>query len=446
MERTKLTGRIVTPDDKEYERARINNNLSISKFPSKIVFCQKTEDILNALRWAKENKVPFRLRSGRHSYENFSLITGGLVIDVSEMNKILINSKKMTAKIEAGANLGKVYNKLWKYGMTIPAGTESSVGIVGLTLGGGIGMLSRPFGLTSDNLIEIEMVSANGELIKANKSENSDLFWACCGGGGGGNFGIITSLTFRLHAISNVSIFSISWEWEDLEAAFRAWQDWAPHTDERLTSQIELKSKKANEIIAQGVFIGSSIKLKKLLRPLTTIGSPKNAWVKEVPYIRAVKFFDVPSGNQPALRKRSGSFIEKPLPPQAILMMKQFLANAPNSNSSIWHQSLGGAVGRVASDDSAYYYRKAITAQEYIATWENRDEEKQNISWIEALRKELSPYTAGDYVNFPDRYIKDWPKAYYGDNFRRLREVKTKYDPFNLFYFLQSIPPYKGWF
>ncbi|WP_157419507.1 FAD-binding oxidoreductase, partial [Lederbergia lenta] len=185
MERTKLTGRIVTPDDKEYERARINNNLSISKFPSKIVFCQKTEDILNALRWAKENKVPFRLRSGRHSYENFSLITGGLVIDVSEMNKILINSKKMTAKIEAGANLGKVYNKLWKYGMTIPAGTESSVGIVGLTLGGGIGMLSRPFGLTSDNLIEIEMVSANGELIKANKSENSDLFWACCGGGGG---------------------------------------------------------------------------------------------------------------------------------------------------------------------------------------------------------------------------------------------------------------------
>ncbi|CAM4238853.1 Berberine/berberine-like domain-containing protein [Lederbergia lenta] len=127
-------------------------------------------------------------------------------------------------------------------------------------------------------------------------------------------------------------------------------------------------------------------------------------------------------------------------------MMKQFLANAPNSNSSIWHQSLGGAVGRVASDDSAYYYRKAITAQEYIATWENRDEEKQNISWIEALRKELSPYTAGDYVNFPDRYIKDWPKAYYGDNFRRLREVKTKYDPFNLFYFLQSIPPYKGWF
>ena len=187
--KTKLTGRIVTPGDAEYEQARINNNLSFPKFPKIIVFCQNTKDVQNALKWARENHIPFRVRSGRHSYENFSLVNGGLIIDVSEMDRIKVNREKMIAKIEAGANLGKVYNKLWEYGTTIPAGTESSVGLVGLTLGGGIGMLTRLFGLTCDNLIEIEMVRASGskgaELIKANKNHNRDLFWACCGGGGG---------------------------------------------------------------------------------------------------------------------------------------------------------------------------------------------------------------------------------------------------------------------
>lgn len=448
MERAKLTGRVVTPDDAEYEQARINNNLSIPKYPSKIVFCQNTKDVLNALRWVRENNIPFRIRSGRHSYENYSLVNGGLVIDVSDMSKIEINYKEMTARIEAGANLGKVNNKLLKYGMAIPAGTEGSVCLVGLTLGGGIGMLSRPFGLTCDNLIEMEMVRASGhkgsELMKANKEHNSDLFWACCGGGGG-NFGIVTSLTFKLHAISNVSIFSVSWAWSDFENAFQAWQEWAPYTDEHLTSQIELKSKEANEIIAQGVFIGPSTRLKELIRPLTTTGSPK-VWIKEVPYIKAVRFFDVPAGNLPALRKRSGSFIEETLPAKAISKMKRFLANAPNENASIWHQSLGGAVGRIAPNDSAYFYRNAIIAQEYITTWESMNEERPNIGWIEALRNTLSPFTDGDYVNFPDRFIKDWPITYYGGNLKRLREVKMKYDPFNLFHFPQSIPPFKRWF
>ncbi|MGN4124147.1 FAD-binding oxidoreductase [Lysinibacillus sphaericus] len=448
MKKVKLTGRIVTPGDPDYEQARINNNLSIAKFPSKIVFCQNTKDVVNALRWVRENNEPFRIRSGRHSYENYSLVNEGIVIDVSDMNEITINVKDMTARIEAGADLGKVYRELWEYGMTIPAGTESSVGVVGLTLGGGIGMLSRQFGLTCDNLLEIEMVVASGhlgaELIKANNHSNSDLFWACCGGGGG-NFGIVTALTFKLHPISDVSIFSITWGWEDFELAFDAWQKWAPYTDERLTSQIELKSKEVGEVVAQGEFVGSAHELKKLLRPLRRTGSPTSVWIKDAPYIKAVRFFDVPSGNQPALRKRSGSFIEKPFPHAAIRRMKEFLANAPNRNAEIWHQSLRGAVSEVAPSSTAYFYRNALIAQEYLTTWEEPQEEKQNIQWIEDLRRALSPYTAGDYVNFPDRYIKDWPTAYYGRNFKRLREIKTTYDPFNVFHFPQSIPPVRKW-
>ncbi|PGZ91326.1 FAD-binding oxidoreductase [Bacillus sp. AFS029533] len=449
MEKTKLTGRIVTPGDVDYEQARTNNTLNNPKFPKIIVFCQKKRDVLNALNWVKENNMPFRVRSGRHNYENYSLVDGGLVIDVSEMNTVSVDCKNMTAKIQAGADLGKVYNILWENGTTIPAGTESSVGLVGLTLGGGIGMLSRLYGLTCDNLLEIEIVVSNGhgraKLIKANKNQNSDLFWACCGGGGG-NFGIVTSLKFKVHPISTVSIFSIIWEWEDFEAAFDAWQNWAINTDIKLTSEIELKSREVNPIIAQGEFVGPVTKLNELLRPLTETGSPIKVMVREVPYIEAVHFFDEPSGNVPAYKKRSGSFLNKTFPKRAILIMKSFLENTPNGKSSIWHQSLGGAVRRIRPDETAYYYRDAIIAQEYLANWSTPDEERKNNQWVEELRNALSRYTTGDYVNWPDRFIRNWPTAYYGGNLNRLRVVKREYDPFNLFKFPQSIPPFISWF
>lgn len=448
LKKVKLTGRIVTPEDPDYEKARTNNNLNNPKYPSIIVFCQETKDVVNALKWARENNEAFRIRSGRHSYENFSLLNKGLVIDVSDMNHISINRSEMTAKIDAGANMGKVYRALWEHGVTIPGGTESSVGVVGLSLGGGIGMLSRPFGLTCDSLIEIELVVAEGQegvrVIKANKQQNNELFWASCGGGGG-NFGVVTALAFKLHAIHDVSLFSITWGWDDFEVAFDAWQKWAPYTDKRLTSQIELKTREIGEIVAQGEFIGTAAELKKLLRPLRKIGSPTSIWIKEVPYIQAVEFFDIPSGNLPALRKRSGSFIKRPFPYKAIQTMKDYLVNAPNPNTTIWQQALGGAVSEIAPNRTAYYYRDALIAQEYNTSWENPNEEESNIKWVENLRRALSPYTAGDYVNFPDLLIPDWPTAYYGRNFRRLREVKTKYDPLNVFQFPQSIPPIRKW-
>jgi len=212
-----------------------------------------------------------------------------------------------------------------------------------------------------------------------------------------------------------------------------------------LTSQIELKSKQVGEIVAQGEFIGTASELKKLLRPLRKTGSPTNIWIKEVPYIKAVEFFDLPSGNKPALRKRSGSFIERPFPHAAIVQMKEFLSNAPNRETTIWQQSLRGAVSQIASSRTAYYYRNALIVQEYITSWKKAKEEEKNIQWVENLRRALSPFTVGDYVNFPDRYIKDWPTAYYGRNLRMLREVKGKYDPFNVFHFPQSIPPYRKW-
>lgn len=434
------------PNDPEYCKARRNNNLHLAKFPGAIVFCQNETDIINALKWSRENCVPFRVRSGRHSYENFSLLNRGIVIDTSDMNEISVDLKKRTATIEAGAELGKVYNTLWEYGMTIPAGTEFSVGLSGLALGGGIGMLSRVFGLTCDNLLSFRIAIPKGTrgacIVEASKDKNSDLFWACRGGGGG-NFGIVTQFTFRLHPVSTVSIFSVEWNFDQLEKAFDTWQRWAPFTDRRLTSQIELQAKSKNKIIAEGQYVGPMNKLKQLLKPLITNTNPRKVDIASVPYIKAVDHFNVPDGNTPSLIKRSGSFIYKPLPPKALHIMKHFLANAPNEGTAIWHQSFGGAVKDVKPTETAYFHRNAIIGQEYNTTWSNRSEAARNIRWVEAIRIAMKPYTQGDYVNWPDLFIRNWLKTYFGENVTRLRVVKTAVDPFNVFRFKQSIPPFR---
>ncbi|MDL9995116.1 FAD-binding oxidoreductase [Bacillus stercoris] len=444
MEKTKLTGRIVTRDDPDYNEARTNINLSLERYPDIIVFCQNKKDALNALKWARENRVPFRIRGGRHSYENFSLLNNGLVIDLSEMKKITVNQDKKLAYIEAGAELGEVYRTLWQYGLTLPAGSIANVGLTGLTLGGGIGLLTRAAGLTCDRLVNLEMIIADekegADLVTVSSSNHPDLFWASQGGGGG-NFGIVTSMTFKAVPISQVSIFSITWGWDDFKEVFNTWQHWAPYTDDRLTSSIEFWPKEVNRIEALGQFVGPKTELKKLLKPLLKAGSPTSGMVIAMPFIEAVTFFNSPGGNQPQKMKRSGSFIEKPLSERAILTIKHFLEHAPNQNASIWQQSLGGAAGRIAPDQTAFYYRDAIIAQEYLTNWTSPEEKRQNVRWIERLRTSLSRETMGDYVNWPDIEIRNWPRTYYGENVERLRRVKTKYDPENVFRFEQSIPP-----
>lgn len=446
MGKTKLTGRIVYPDSRSYAEARQNLNESIQKFPCIIVFCQNKIDVKNALQWARERNIKFRVRSGRHSYENFSLVNDGLIIDVSEMRGIHYQPETQSALIQAGAELGQVYQQLYENRVTIPAGTVYNVGISGLTLGGGIGMLTRLFGLTCDNLEEVEIIVPSGKcgakIIYANREEHSDLFWACCGGGGG-NFGIVTAFKFRVHSIMNVSIFSITWKWEDFEEAYDAWQHFAPFTDHRLTSQIELSSKKKGTIIASGQMVGTPRELETLIEPLLLTGSPVDMMLNTVPFIEAVQFFDSPSGNRPLPFKRSGSFVYETFPKKAIQEMKHYLEKAPNEQTTIWQQALGGAVKNIAPEETAYFYRNAIMAQEYNTSWQQPDEAHKNRCWVKHVRKALSPYTKGDYVNWPDLQIKNWERAYYGTNFERLRRVKTCYDPTNVFCFRQSIPPNK---
>ncbi|QDY84828.1 FAD-binding oxidoreductase [Paenibacillus polymyxa] len=443
---TRLTGRIVLPGNPSYNTARMEFNRRFSKFPRVIVFCQRTQDVINAVKWARERGIRLRVRSGRHSYEGLSTVNGGIIIDVSEINKITVDRKNGVAIVQTGNPLARVYKKLWDKRVAIPAGTAPDVGVAGLTLGGGIGLLSRKYGLTCDNLKQVKMVVASGrygaKTIVANSKKHSDLLWASRGGGGG-NFGVATEYTFRVRPISSVSIYSITWKWSDLEKVLPAWQRWAPSVTNRLTSTIEIAAKQVGTIVSTGQLLGGAEELRRLIRPLLRAGTPVKVMVKTVPFIEATHFFAESDLNLEPKFKITGAYGFQPLPPEGVRIIRDFLAKAPNKHSSVWSQSLGGAgstVSRVSPTATAYPHRKAETIYELSARWRNNGEQERNIQWVERFRRALRPFVKGDYVNFPDLQIKNWPKAYYGENFGRLKQVKRKYDPHNVFRFAQSIP------
>ncbi|MBN3553439.1 FAD-binding oxidoreductase [Fictibacillus nanhaiensis] len=445
-----LTGRIVTPGSPDYDLAREEFNTRFNLFPLIINFCETTKDVSNAIRWARKKRVKFRIRTGRHSYEAYSSLDGGLVIDISELNEVKVDRKSKTAILGAGALLFPLYEKLYEEGFTIPGGTCPSVGLSGLTLGGGWGMLTRQYGMLIDQLLELEMVDAHGNIIIANKHKNEDLFWASRGGGGG-NFGVVTSFRFKVVPVNNVAIFKITWDFKGFEKVVEAWQKWAPHTDVRLTAIIDLLTKDIGELRALGEFLGSTDELKKLLKPLLIAYPPKEVEVKKVPYIDAVKIF---GGMMPGMMeyavnhgdpdahpfKNTGAFAKKQLPVRAIKKLKEFLSNSPSIENKVQLQALAGNAACIGPTETAYVHREALFSLLYITKWENESEADINTRWVERLRNSLLPYADGAYVNFHDNCIKNWLEQCYFVNLPRLIEVKTKYDPKNVFTFPLGIP------
>jgi hypothetical protein len=437
-----LSGRLVFPESPDYDAARRVYNLRFSnaEFPIVIDFVQNTEDVVSALKWALKADLSFRVRSGRHSLEGFSLIDGGLVIDVSDMKGIRIDSEKGTATVQGGINTGEIVRKLWEQGFAIPTGTATTTGVSGVTLGGGIGLLTRSRGLTSDSLVKVEMAVAcrqGAEVITADECQNSDLFWACRGGGGG-NFGIATSMTYRIFPIADVSIYQIDWDWDMLEEVFEVWQEWAPGTDERLGSALSLRSREAGFIRSYGIFLGPKKELRHLLQPLLDVGCPRPL-IRTVPYLEAFEFFA--ENVTPIKTKWSSSWAYQDFPLQTISTIRDFLGKAPNVNDNVYCLAWGGVVSRIAAKDTAFWRRKPKFFLNWQASWESDLNAARSVEWVEWLRGMLCHHITGAYVNIPDIDIENWPRAYYGCNYPRLQEVKCAYDPENIFHFEQSIFP-----
>lgn len=437
-----LTGRIVVPRDPQYNVARQDFNTFFNKFPLVIVFAQGTQDVANAVRWARYMDVPIRIRSGGHNYEALSVINAGIVIDVSEMNKVEdVNYKCNTATVQTGLRNMALYNELWSEGLVVPSGVCPTPGIGGVTLGGGHSILSRPWGLTLDNLLELEMVDANGRVLYANADNNSDLFWASRGGGGG-NFGICTSFRFRTHHIDTVGFAEISWDLQDLEPVLRIWQNYTtPSADERLTPTLLISSGLQSSLLMQGVFLGSAKELRRLLQPLLQAGSPQSVTIEELPWIEAATKIADAQPSSPLPFKSVGPYLYHLLPDRGIETIRCFINEPPTSSATVFLHGLGGAVAKVPKTATAYFQRPALSNMSIFATWDKPEDAALGIHWVEDFYKAMLPFTRYVYVNTQDLSIKDWPEAYYGANFHRLTKVKAKYDPDNVFKFPQSIPP-----
>jgi len=442
--KTQLTGRVIFRGDPGYESARKNWDPHTNRFPKVFMFAQRTQDVANAIKWARENHVPIRARSGRHALEtNLSQVNGGIVIDVSDMKKISLNKKNGTAIVETGNTVGRIVKTLAQQGFMAPFGDSPSVGIGGITLGGGIGPLQRSIGLLSDNLIGLEMVDAKGRVIRADKNHNADLLWASRGGGGG-NFGVYTKYKFKVHrAPARATVFRIIWPWNQFEKVFKVWQLWAPSIDTRLGTHLEIGPKNGGLVTVEGLFLGPKSEAVRLLKPITSVGTPTMKIIRWLPYPEAVNFLLPPD---PVLTQRfsnqfSSGFARRPFPDKAIKAMREFLEKVEGKDAGFFFLNWGGAVSRIPPKATAFFWRKAKFYVEWNSSWLKQSDAAKNIALVRNTRRKLQPFIVGSYINVPDQGIKNSGPVYYGANYPRLRRVKAKYDPENVFRFPQSIPP-----
>lgn len=437
----RLTGRIVLPDNPQYDTARQVFNTFFNKYPLIIVFAQETRDVVHAIKWARCNDIPIRIRSGRHNYEGLSVRDGGIVIDVSEMKRVEIDRAGNTATIQTGLRDYQMAQLLGEQGLVVPPGLCPTTGIAGFTLGGGQSSLSRPWGLAIDNLLEAEIVLSDGCVLHASKEDHSDLFWALRGGGGG-NFGVCTSFRFRTRPLETVAYTQISWPIQNLRPVLQSWQNYTlPNADKRLTPLLTIASGESTLLMMQGVFLGTSGALRALLQPLIHSATPESIYIEEIPWLEAAAKIAATQPGNPEPFKSVGPFLYQLLPDEGIDIIERFISEPPTSSVSVFFHGLGGAVAEVPNKDTAYYYRKALSNISYFSTWNTPEEAESGINWVGNFRKAMLPYTKGVYVNTPDLSICNWPKAYYGSNFQRLTQVKAKYDPDNIFRYPQSIPP-----
>ncbi len=440
---TQLTGVVIYPNDSRYTLARMNWNPFTNKFPKVFVFAQRVEDVVNAVRWARENDVPIRMRSGRHALaQDFSQVDCGIVIDVSDMQGVKLDKEKGVATVQTGIRVGDMVRALAKEGVLAPFGDSSTVGIGGITPGGGITAIQRSIGVISDNLLGGTLVDADGRIIVFNEKNHPDLLWAMRGGGGG-NFGIATSYMLRIYpAPDRVGIFDIVWPWEQVERVVDAWQKWSPNVDTRLGTILEAFSRTNGLLHSSGIFLGSKKELAQLIKPLLNTGTPTKVFIDEVSLLEAIEFWQpVEPIFDDQYTKWSSAWVERTVPTEGLRAIRSFLEQATGSEANFFFLNSGGAMNRVSPQDTAFFWRNTKYYMEWNASWTKDPETRRNIALVEGARKELNPFVVGSYVNVPDLLIKDYGREYYGCNFERLRRIKAKYDPDNVFRFAQSIPP-----
>lgn len=427
----------MTPGNPEYNQARQEYNEAINEYPAIIVYCLDSCDIANAILWSKENEVKLRIRSGGHNYEGYSIGTNKLVIDISHMNDIKVDTANDIVEVQAGTRLLPLYERLYQNGYTFPGGTCPTVAISGLVLGGGIGLSARYLGLTADSLIEANMVDAVGNQLTANRDCNSELFWALRGAGGG-NFGVTTEYKFHLIKVNNITLIQLRWDNNELarNQFLRIWQGWLPQLDARMSAFGGIYKLGA---WVNAFFYGQPTVARCILEPLLNIPGLTLENIEYVPFIDAVKTIGAEYPKREAFQS-VGRFVQRCFLPDELEKIIDIMDKSPSDgNSSIRVYSLGGTVRDTEVNATAFFYRHADYIMAITSSWESPEDAPVHKEWVEAGFKYIYNITRGSYINFPYNQMPNYEQAYYGEHIRRLSCIKKEYDPHNIFNFPQSI-------
>ncbi len=469
--RTLSAHRLIRPGQPGYGHARLLFDPRFDNVrPTAVAYCGIPADVIACLDFAQRFALPFAIRSGGHSYAGWSG-TAGLLIDVSDMNAFTLDRAAGTVTVGAGLHLIDFYHRLAAHGLAVPAGSCPTVGLAGLTLGGGVGVVGRAYGLTCDNLEALEIVTADGSVLTADATGHSDLYWASRGGGGG-NFGVATTFTFRTHELSQLVLFFLSWPWSQARRVIAAWQHWAPAAPDALWSNMHLAAAPGGpppSLQVGGTYLGSIAEATHHLDALyAAVGSgPASTYLAESSYREAMLLeagcsgmtvdqcqlpWQAPGGRlsrEPAFAK--SDFFTAPLSSAAITTLLRGVealrgvGGASGGSGGVAFDSFGGALNRVPASATAFVHRDALFLAQYSTQWSpgaaGPGVARQH-AWLREFYASMRPYASGQcYQNYIDPDLRDWRTAYYGANYARLAEVKAVYDPRQVFSFPQAITP-----
>lgn len=433
-----VRGEILLAGDSGYDEARSVWNGMIDKHPGAIVRCTGVADVIATVNFARDQKIPLAIKAGGHNVAGKAICDDGIVIDLAPMNNVHINPDALRARAGAGAKWAAFDHEAQAFGLATTGGVVSSTGVAGLTLGGGIGYLTKAYGLACDNLISVDMVTATGELVRASADENADLFWGLRGGGG--NFGVVTSLEFQLHKVGPMvaaaTIFHAIEDAREVLHFYRTFNETAP--DELscyamiVNAPEDLPDQQGKAVLALvAVYAGAVEAGKRLLAPLADYGSPLVAMVDEVPYVAMQTAFD--AGNPHGARYYWKSQYLSGLPDEFLDRVIEFANDLRGEYTIIGIEPLGGAQGQVDPAATAFNHRNVPYSLGIWTGWVDSAADDANIAWTRAFFDAVKPFGAGAYVNYLGEDEGDRLDEVYGANYGRLLEVKQKWDPENLF-------------
>jgi FAD binding domain/Berberine and berberine like len=442
----RLLGEVIQPQDQAYDSARQVWNKAIDRYPSAIVRAADAADVIRSVEFARERNLPLSIRSGGHSFAGYGTVDGGMVLDLSQMQGLSLDAEHRSVWAQPGARTAELGPEASKYGLALPTGDVASVGLGGLTLGGGIGWLVRKHGLTIDHLQSVEMVTADGQLITASRDEHPDLFWALRGGGG--NFGVVTGFEFGLADVGN--ILGGALVLPPTREVLEGYLSYAIQAPEELTTISVIMPAPPLPIIPTElhgmpvlmimvVYAGDVDQGQRALAPLRQLAAPFAEMVAPMPYHGIYALTAAGAQGHPSVA-RSGFF--DALDGEALDAMVAAGQNETSPGAMIQFRPLGGAMARVPAGETAFAHRQRNYMVTVASGWMAPEQEIEQRNWVESLWSQLRPKSNGVYSNFlGDEGETRIRQAYPGSTFERLVAVKRQYDPTNVFRLNQNIRP-----